>query len=319
MTAGIDLSAEVSRALQAGLPVLALESTIIAHGLPEPVNVETACVAEDLVRSLGVAPATVAVIAGRLKVGLSEEEIAVLGRGEGILKLSSRDLGYAVSRGMSGATTVSATMRAARLAGIRVFATGGIGGVHRSVSEAPGFDVSTDLTELGRTPVIVVSAGAKAVLNLPGTLEVLETLGVPVVGYRTGEFPSFYSRTSGLLLSQRAETPGEIAAIFLAQGRLGIGMECGLLVANPVPAADELPAELVEGWLAAALAEQKSKGISGKAVTPFLLARLTELSAGRTLKTNVALYKNNVRLGCRIAAALAEARRTESGPPTRLA
>jgi pseudouridine-5'-phosphate glycosidase len=317
MTDRMDLSAEVSRALQAGRPVLALESTIIAHGLPKPVNVETACVAEDLARSLGVAPATVAVIDGRLKVGLSEEEIAILGRGEGILKLSSRDLGYAVSRRMSGATTVSATMRAARLAGIQVFATGGIGGVHRDASLS--FDVSTDLTELGRTPVIVVSAGAKAVLNLPGTLEVLETLGVPVIGYRTGEFPSFYSRTSGLPLSQRAETPGEIASIFLAQGRLGIGMECGLLVANPVPAADELPAELVEGWLAAALKEQKSKGISGKAVTPFLLARLAELSAGRTLKTNVALYKNNVRLGCRIAAALAEARRNESGPHTRLA
>jgi pseudouridine-5'-phosphate glycosidase len=306
----MDVSAEVGRALQAGRPVLALESTIIAHGMPWPRNVETARKAEALARGLGVVPATVAVIAGTLKVGLSDAEIETLGRGGKILKISSRDLGCAVSGGASGATTVSATMVAARLAGIRVFATGGIGGVHRGAPAS--FDVSTDLVELARTPVIVVSAGAKAVLDLPGTLEALETLGVPVIGYRTEMFPSFYSRSSGLKLEHSAATPAEIAAVFLAQRRLG--QDCGLLVANPVPEADELPAGLIDAYLEAALEEQKKKGVSGKAVTPFLLSRLTELSGGKTLDTNVALLENNVRLGCGIAAALAEADAAVSPP-----
>jgi pseudouridine-5'-phosphate glycosidase len=315
MIENLDVSPPVSRALREGRPVLALESTIIAHGMPYPRNVETARGAEALARSLGVAAATVAVIRGRLKVGLAEEDIETLGRGGDILKLSSKDLGYALGRGASGATTVSATMKAARLAGIDVFATGGIGGVHRGA--AMSFDVSTDLAELARTPVIVVSAGAKAVLDLPKTLEVLETLGVPVIGYRTDEFPSFYSRSSGLGLEQRADSPAEIAAVFLAQGRLG--MSCGLLVANPVPDDAELPAELIAGYLETALAEQENRRISGKAVTPFLLARLTELSGGKTLETNVVLFENNVRLGCRIASALADARKIGPGGETRLA
>jgi pseudouridine-5'-phosphate glycosidase len=315
MNERLDVSPEAGRALRQGRPVLAMESTIIAHGMPYPRNVETAREAEELTRSLGVAPATVAVIEGRLKVGLADEDIETLGRGEGILKVSSKDLAYALCRGASGATTVSATMKAASLAGIDVFATGGIGGVHRGAGA--GFDVSTDLTELSRTPVIVVSAGAKAVLDLPKTLEVLETLGVPVIGYQTDEFPSFYSRSSGLRLEQRADTPAEIAAVFLTQRRLEIN--CGLLAANPVPEADELPAELIAGYLETALTEQSEQGISGKAVTPFLLSRLVELSGGKTLDTNVALFMNNVRLGCRIAAALADARRLGPQGPTRLA
>ena len=315
MNEKLDVSPEAGRALRQGRPVLAMESTIIAHGMPYPRNVETAREAEALTRSLGVAPATVAIIEGRLKVGLADEEIETLGRGEGILKVSSKDLGYALCRGASGATTVSATMKAASLAGVHVFATGGIGGVHRGADAS--FDVSTDLMELSRTPVIVVSAGAKAVLDLPRTLEVLETQGVPVIGYRTQEFPSFYSRSSGLKLEQSADTASEIVAVFLTQRRLGIG--CGLLVANPVPEADELPAQLIDEYIEQALAEQRERGISGKAVTPFLLARLVELSGGKTLDTNVALFMNNVRLGCRIAAAMADARRLEPGSQTRLA
>ena len=298
----------VAEALRQGRPVVALESTIIAHGLPRPRNVEAALEAERLVRAEGAVPATVGILDGRLCVGLEEGEIRRLGGvgatsaaagsgGRHVLKASRRDLGAALGLGLDAATTVSATMIAARLAGITVFATGGIGGVHRGVEQT--LDVSADLRELARTPVIVVSAGAKAILDLPRTLEYLETEGVAVVGFGTDEFPAFYSRSSGLMIGLRADTPGEIARVWKAQRALGI--EQGLLVANPIPAEAEIPAVEIEGMITRALAEMPARGIRGKGVTPFLLGRLLELSAGRSLEANLALLANNVRLGARIA------------------
>lgn len=297
----LELGAEVSEALREGRAVLALESTVIAHGLPAPRNLEVAFGLEALARSLGVVPATVAVVAGRLRVGLEPAEIELLARREGVAKLSRRDLALACAGGRNGATTVSATMLAARLAGISVFATGGIGGVHRDVTVS--MDVSADLLELARTPVVVVSAGAKAILDLPRTAELLETHGVPVVGFRTDELPAFYSRSSGVRVPLRVEEEREIAAMFAAQRELGL--EQGILVVNPVPQeAEILPAE-VEGWIAAATAEMARAGVTGREVTPFLLARLAELSGGRTLRSNVALLESNVRLGCAVARAMA--------------
>jgi len=298
---GIRIGAAVAAALQAGSPVLALESTVIAHGLPAPRNREVAYRLEELARSLDVVPATIAVIGGKLCAGIGPEEIELLARREGIAKVSLRDLAMACARGWNGATTVSATMVAAHLAGISVFATGGIGGVHRDVTQT--MDVSADLLELARTPVVVVSAGAKAILDLPRTVELLETQGVPVVGYGTDELPAFYSRRSGVRVPMRADDPGEIAAMFRAQRTLGLAQ--GILVANPVPLAGEIDAAEVEGWVRAASEEMDRAGIRGREVTPYLLARLAELSGGRTLESNVALLENNVRLGCAIAAAIA--------------
>jgi len=280
--------------------VIALESTIIAHGLPRPANVETANAAEAAARELGVVPATVGVLNGRLHVGLEPKQLEHLGSTEGIWKVSRRDLPYVQARGLDGATTVSATMLAAHLAGIRVFATGGIGGVHRGASES--FDVSADLYELARTPIAVVSAGAKAILDLAKTLELLETLGVPVIGYRTAQFPAFYSVESGLPLEMHADSPEEVAAVFKAQRRLGL--EQGLLVANPIPREAEIPRPIMEGYLARAWEALRAEGISGKQVTPFLLARVLEYSEGKSLQANVALLLNNVRLACAIARSL---------------
>jgi pseudouridine-5'-phosphate glycosidase len=294
------VSEEVRAALEQGRPVLALESTIIAHGLPRPRNVEVALQAQAEARSAGVVPATVGVLEGRLCIGLEDGQIEALGSAEGVLKVSRRDLAHALASGKRGATTVCGTMVAARLAGIRVFATGGIGGVHRGGEGS--MDVSADLLELSRSPVIVVSAGAKAILDLARTLEVLETHGVPVVGYQTGEFPAFYSRASGLPLDLRADTPEEVAGLFRAQRELGL--EQGILVANPIPAASEIPRERLEGFLATALAEAARQGVRGQRVTPFLLSRLLELSRGRSLEANIALLLNNVRLGCAIARCL---------------
>jgi pseudouridine-5'-phosphate glycosidase len=294
------VSEEVRAALEQGRPVLALESTIIAHGLPRPRNVEVALQAQAEARSAGVVPATVGVLEGRLCIGLEDGQIEALGSAEGVLKVSRRDLAHALASGKLGATTVCGTMVAARLAGIRVFATGGIGGVHRGGEGS--MDVSADLLELSRSPVIVVSAGAKAILDLARTLEVLETHGVPVVGYQTGEFPAFYSRASGLPLDLRADTPEEVAGLFRAQRELGL--EQGILVANPIPAASEIPRERLEGFLATALAEAARQGVRGQRVTPFLLSRLLELSRGRSLEANIALLLNNVRLGCAIARCL---------------
>jgi pseudouridine-5'-phosphate glycosidase len=296
------LSPEVSPALAAGRPVVALESTIIAHGMAYPANVETAMAVEQVVRQHGAIPATIAVIGGKLKAGLSAEEIERFGRnGPEIIKVSVRDLPFVAGRGLDGATTVAATMRIAAMAGIPVFATGGMGGVHRGAGET--FDVSADLTEMTRSNVALVTAGAKAILDLPLTLERLETDGVPVVGYRTGEFPAFYSRSSGLKVPMRAETPGEVAAIMRSKWELGL--EGAVVVANPIPEADEIPASAIEPVITAALAEAARLGIRGKDVTPFLLAEIVKATKGRSLQANIALVKNNAKVASEIAAAFA--------------
>ncbi|MGA0111750.1 MAG: pseudouridine-5'-phosphate glycosidase [Chthoniobacterales bacterium] len=296
------LSPEVSPALAAGRPVVALESTIIAHGMAYPANVETAMAVEQVVRRHGAIPATIAVIGGKLKAGLSAEEIERFGRnGPEIIKVSVRDLPFVAGRGLDGATTVAATMRIAAMAGIPVFATGGMGGVHRGAGET--FDVSADLTEMTRSNVALVTAGAKAILDLPLTLERLETDGVPVVGYRTGEFPAFYSRSSGLKVPMRAETPGEVAAIMRSKWELGL--EGAVVVANPIPEADEIPASAIEPVITAALAEAARLGIRGKDVTPFLLAEIVKATKGRSLQANIALVKNNAKVAAEIAAAFA--------------
>jgi pseudouridine-5'-phosphate glycosidase len=296
------LSPEVSAALAARQPVVALESTIIAHGMAYPANVETALAVEEVVRNHGAVPATIAIIAGQLKAGLSREEIERFGKeGPGIMKVSVRDLPFVVGRGLDGATTVAATMRIAAMAGIPVFATGGMGGVHRGAGET--FDVSADLTEMTHSNVALVTAGAKAILDLPLTLERLETDGVPVVGYRTGEFPAFYSRSSGLKVPMRAETPGEVAAIMRSTWELGL--EGAVVVANPIPEADEIPASAIEPVITAALAEAARLGIRGKDVTPFLLAEIVKATKGRSLQANIALVKNNAKVASEIAAAFA--------------
>ena len=295
----IRLSAEVTAAIAGGRPVVAFESTIISHGMPYPRNVETALAAEAIAREAGVTPATVAVLDGRIAVGLDRSEIERLGTEKGLLKISRRDLSGALAQKKSGATTVSATMIAARMAGIGLFATGGIGGVHRGAAES--FDISADLSELACTPVCVVSAGAKAILDLPRTLEVLETLGVPVIGYRTSEFPAFYSRSSGLPLSLRADAPEEIASILSMHRALGLPQ--GVLVANPIPAEWEIPRARMEEHIARALSDLAARGVRGKEVTPFLLSRIVELTGGDSLETNVHLLHNNVRLACEIARA----------------
>ena len=301
MKADLEIHPRVRSALRRGQPVIALESTIVAHGMPRPRNVETALAAEAVTAELGVVPATVGVISGRLHVGLTPEQIEHLGTVPGVWKASRRDLPWVLARGLDAATTVSGTMLAARLAGITVFATGGIGGVHRGAAES--FDVSADLHELARTPVLVVSAGAKAILDLMKTLELLETLGVSVVGYRTGEFPAFYSADSGLALEMRAETPEELAGLFRAQRRLGL--EQGMLVANPIPREAEIPRAVMEGYIVRAQEALVSEGIGGKRVTPYLLGKVLEYSGGRSLEANVTLLLNNVRLACAVATALA--------------
>jgi pseudouridine-5'-phosphate glycosidase len=294
------LSPEVSDALAARTPVVALESTIIAHGMAYPANVETALAVERVVRENGATPATIAIIGGKLKAGLSREEIERFGQeGPGIMKVSVRDLPFVAGRGLDGATTVAATMRIAAMAGIPVFATGGMGGVHRGAGET--FDVSADLTEMTRSSVALVTAGAKAILDLPLTLERLETDGIPVIGYRTGEFPAFYSRSSGLKVPMRAETPGEVAAIMHSKWELGL--EGAVVVANPIPEADQIPASEIEPVITAALAEADRLGIRGKDVTPFLLAEIVKATKGRSLQANIALVKNNAKIASEIATA----------------
>jgi pseudouridine-5'-phosphate glycosidase len=298
----IVLSSEVSAALAAKKPIVALESTIIAHGMAYPANVETALAVEQVVRDHGAVPATIAIIGGQLKAGLSREEIERFGKeGPGIMKVSVRDLPFVAGRGLDGATTVAATMRIAAMAGIPVFATGGMGGVHRGAGET--FDVSADLTEMTRSNVALVTAGAKAILDLPLTLERLETDGVPVIGYRTGEFPAFYSRMSGLKVPMRADTPREIAAIMHAKWDLGL--EGAVVVANPIPETDEIPASDIEPVIAAALAQADRLGIRGKDVTPFLLAEIVKATKGRSLQANIALVKNNAMVAAEVAKAFA--------------
>lgn len=288
----------IRNALAAGEPVVALESTVIAHGLPYPHNLDTAKALEDAVRAVGATPATIGVVRGSPAIGLDAEALERFGQGTGVLKLSRRDLATAIARREDGATTVAATMTLAAAAGIGVFATGGIGGVHRGARES--WDVSSDLTELGRTPVLVVCAGAKAILDLPATLEVLETLGVPVVGYGTDEFPAFYSRTSGLRLTADADTPAEVAAIWKAHQQYGGGG--GMLVCVPVPAEDAMPTNVVEAAVAQALRE--ASHVRGAEVTPFLLSALERATGGQSLRTNVALLRNNARVAAEIAVAI---------------
>ncbi len=296
----VDLSTEVSEALQAGQPVVALESTIIAHGMAYPANVETALAVEDVVRAHGAVPATIAVLGGRPAAGLTREQIEKFGReGPQIMKVSVRDLPHVVARGLDGATTVASTMRIAAMAGIPVFATGGMGGVHRGAGET--FDVSADLTEMTQSNVALVTAGAKAILDLALTLERLETDGVPVVGYGTDEFPAFYSRRSGLRTPLRADTPQEVAALMRA--KWGLGLRGAVIVANPIPEADEIPTAEIEPLIAAALAAADQRGIRGKEITPFLLGEIVRATQGRSLRANIALVKNNARVAAEIACA----------------
>ena len=297
----LDIAPNVQSALVAGEAVVALESTIITHGMPHPQNVATAREVEAVVRENGGVPATIAIIEGRIKIGLSDAELDWLGTAKDVMKLSRADLPYAVASRRHGATTVAATMICAHLAGIRVFATGGIGGVHQGVEAT--MDISADLDELARTPVAVVCAGAKAILDLPRTLEYLETRGVPVVGYGTDHFPAFWSRTSELPVPLRLDTPDAIADLIRTKEALGLGG--GVLVANPVPSTDEIPADEIRAFIDAAIAEAKARGVAGKAVTPFLLSTLFEQTGGRSLATNIALVKNNAALAAQLAASLA--------------
>ena len=295
----LKVAPEVADALATGRPVVALESTIISHGMPYPQNVAMAREVEDIVRAGGAVPATIAVLGGHPTVGLSDDELELLGSDGAIRKVSVRDLPFVVSTGAHGATTVASTMRLAGLAGIRVFVTGGLGGVHRSGERS--MDVSADLTELSRTEVAVVSAGVKSILDIGRTLEVLETLGVPVVGYGTDEFPSFFSRSSGVATPMRLDTPEEVAALMQATWSLGLGS--GVSIANPVPVEDEMPRAEIDAVIEQALADCDEQGISGKDITPFLLGRIVELSGGRSLQTNLALVRHNARVGTAIAVA----------------
>lgn len=291
---------EVRAALEEGRPVVAMESTIISHGMPFPKNVETARRVEQTVRDAGAIPATCAIIGGKLKAGLNADEIELLGKeGANIPKASRRDVAYLCSRGKNGATTVASTMLIAHLAGIRIFATGGIGGVHRGASLT--MDISADLQELAQTPVAVVCAGVKSILDIGLTLEYLETFGVPVLGYQTAEFPAFFTRKSGFGVDYRMETPTEIARLLEIQW--SSGLRGGVLVANPIPEIFEPDAELIEQAIAEALVEADKQGIKGKAITPFLLARIEQLTEGKSLASNIELVCNNARLAGEIAVA----------------
>jgi pseudouridine-5'-phosphate glycosidase len=298
----LDVSKEVADALAAGKSVVALESTIISHGMPYPRNVETALEVEKAVRAEGAVPATVAVIKGRMKVGLSADQIEAFGKaGLSVLKVSRRDIPLALSKGIDGATTVAGTMILSALAGVRVFATGGIGGVHRGAERS--MDVSADLEELARTDVAVVCAGAKSILDLAKTLEYLETKGVPVIGYGTDEFPAFYTSRSGHRLEIRLDQAAEVAALMKAKWRSGLSG--GLVVANPIPREAEMDADSINAAIDRAVSEADKQGVRGKEVTPFLLARVKELTGGESLKSNIALVLNNARVASRIAAAYA--------------
>jgi pseudouridine-5'-phosphate glycosidase len=297
----LDITPEIAVALAEGRAIVALESTIIAHGMPYPDNLDVAREIERIIRQAGAVPATIAILKGRLKVGLSEAELRHLAQSRDIAKASVRDLPMLLAGKRDGATTVASTMRVAAMAGIRIFATGGIGGVHRG-AELTG-DVSADLTEFARSPVAVVSAGAKAILDLPRTLEMLETLSVPVIGFGCDEFPSFYSRSSGLPLPARADTAEELARILAARWRLD--SQGGVLIANPIPAADELPATLIEQKIRDALSQAQIGGVTGKDVTPYLLSRIRILTEGASQRANVALVLNNARIAAEIAVALA--------------
>ncbi len=298
----LDIRSEVAEALRAGKPVLALESTIISHGMPYPRNMETALQVEQIVRERGAVPATIAILGGRLKVGLAPEEIETLGKlGLKVHKASRRDIPFLVSKKEDGATTVASTMIIAALAGIRVFATGGIGGVHRGAPET--FDISADLQELAHTNVAVICAGVKSILDIGLTLEYLESNGVPVVGYQTEEMPAFYTRESGFKVDYRVDSPKEIAAALKAKWDLGLNG--GIIIANPIPAEYAMDPAIISAAIARAVAESEERGIKGKDVTPFLLDRVQQLTGGDSLDSNIQLVFNNARVGAEIAIELA--------------
>jgi pseudouridine-5'-phosphate glycosidase len=294
------LSPAVAEALQQRRPTVALESTVVAHGLPLPHNLETARACEASVREVGAEPATIGILAGQAVIGLDEDQIAAIASRNDVVKVNLSNLSATLAQGRWGATTVAATLHFARMAGIKVFATGGIGGVHRGAEMS--FDISADLNALARYPVVTVCAGAKAILDLPKTMEVLETLGVPVVGYQTDELPAFYSRSSGLALDLRVDAPEQVAAIAARHWQLGFST--AVLVVAPVPAEDEVPAEEIRQGIDEALNAAAAAGVSGKAVTPFLLSRIAARTEGRALRANIALLKNNARIAGQIACAL---------------
>ena len=298
----LDIHPEVAEALRTGKPVVALESTIISHGMPYPQNVQTALQVEAIIRENGAVPATIAIIGGRLKAGLSPEEIEYFGKkGTAIHKASRRDLAVLCARGEDGATTVATTMIIAHMAGIKIFATGGIGGVHRGAETT--MDISADLEELGRTPVMVVCAGAKSILDLGLTLEYLETKGVPVIGYGTEELPAFYTRQSGFGVDYRIDTPEELAKVYYAQREMALG---GMLVTNPIPEEFAMPKDVIDRAIDQAIAECNAKGIHGKETTPFLLARVAELTGGDSLASNIRLVYNNAALAAKTAVEMAK-------------
>ena len=301
MNKHLELSPEVKSAIELGKPVVALESTIISHGMPYPQNVETALMVEDAIRKEGAVPATIAVIKGKLKAGLTKEEIEYLGKkGPAVTKASRRDLPVLVAQNRDGATTVATTMIIAHLAGIKIFATGGVGGVHRGAETT--MDISADLEELSRTPVMVVCAGAKSILDLGLTLEYLETKGVPVIGYQTNELPAFYTRVSGFKVDYRIDTPEDLAAAFNAQQEMGLNS--GMLVTNPIPEEWSMDPDYINQAIDQAVKEAKEQGIHGKETTPFLLAKVKDLTGGDSLKANIQLVLNNARLAARTARSL---------------
>lgn len=301
--ADLDITPEITEALQKGCPIVALESTIISHGMPYPRNVETALLVEATVRNHGAIPATIAILDGRLKVGIAMDEIDRLGKkGQSVIKTSRRDIPFVVTRGEDGATTVAATMIIAAMAGIRVFATGGIGGVHRDVEET--LDISADLEELAQTNVAIVCAGVKSVLDIQRTLEYLETKGVPVVGFQTDTLPSFYTRDSGFAVDYRIDTPVDAAAAM--KTKWDLQLQGGMVIANPIPEAHALNSKEINSVIDDAIMEMKQKGITGKDTTPFLLARIAERTGGKSLDANIQLVLNNAKVAAKIAVAFAQ-------------
>ena len=304
----LDVKPEVAEAIAQGKPVVALESTIISHGMPYPQNVETALQVEKIIRENGAVPATIAIIGGRLKAGLTPEEIEYFGKkGQAIAKASRRDLAVLCARGQDGATTVTTTMMIAAMAGIEVFATGGIGGVHRGAETT--MDISADLEELAQTPVMVVCAGAKSILDLGLTLEYLETHGVPVIGYQTEELPAFYTRKSGFGVDYRLDTPAQLAEAFHVKRELGL--RGGMLVTNPIPEEYSMDADVINKAIDEAVEEAKEQGIHGKATTPFLLAKIKDITGGSSLAANIQLVYNNARLATATAVELSKLRNAD--------
>lgn len=296
----MDINPEVAKALEEGTPVIALESTIISHGMPYPKNVETALEVEEIIRKGGAVPATIGIIDGRIKIGLTKEEVEYMATAKNVYKVSRRDFPLVISQKADGATTVAGTMIAANMAGIRMFVTGGIGGVHRGAGET--HDISADLEELKMTDVTVICAGVKSILDIPGTLEYLETAGVPVITYGADEFPAFFSRKSGQPAECRMDDPAAIAALINAKDQMGL--KGGVLVACPLPEEDEIPFEEIDVVIQKALKECEEQNITGKRITPFLLSRVTEMTEGKSLEANIKLVFNNAKVGAAIAANL---------------